>query len=113
MRITPNRRLRNREDRHISPTGTRTRVMAKNVIEGDEYLLSGDRVGRVVSNRVTVKPRGKTVARIQVRTPKGKTFERQVDGTTRIQICEYPATRFERRRMSRKGINRPNYRRAR
>lgn len=110
MRFNKNGRLCNTEDAHISPKGTDTRVLAKNVMEGDEFLLSGDRVGRVMSNRVTVQPRGKTVARMTVRTPKGKTFEKVLEGTTRVMIREYPATRFERRRMSRRGNNRPNYR---
>lgn len=110
MRFKKNGRLGNVEDAHISPKGTDTRVLAKNVMEGDEFLLSGDRIGRVVSNRVTIKPRGETVARMTVRTPKGKTFEKVLDGSVRVMIREYPATRFERRRMSRRGTNRPNYR---
>jgi hypothetical protein len=103
----------NREDAHISPKGTDTRVLAKNVMEGDEFLLSGDRVGRVVSNRVTIKSRGGYVARMTVRTPKGKTFEKVLEGDARVMIREYPETRFERRRMSRQGDARPNYRRGR
>lgn len=113
MRFKKNGRLANVEDAHISPAGTDTRVLAKNVMQGDEFLLSGDRVGTVVSNTVVLKPRGKTVARMVVRTPKGKTFEKVLEGTTRVMIREYPATRFERRRMSRRGINRPNYRKSR
>lgn len=110
MRFKKNGRLTNVEDAHISPSGTDTRVLAKNVMPGDEFLLSGDRVGTVVSNSVTIKPRGATVARMMVKTPKGKTFEKVLDGTTRVMIREYPETRFERRRMSRRGNNRPNYR---
>ena len=103
----------NREDAHISPKGTDTRVLAKNVMKGDEFLLSGDRVGCVVSNRVTVKPRGAYVSHMTVRTPKGKTFEKVLDGYVRVMIREYPDTRFARRQMSRRGDSRPNYRRAR
>jgi hypothetical protein len=113
MRIKRNGRLRNVEDAHISPNGTDTRVMAKNVMAGDEFLLSGDRVGRVLENRVIVKPRGQYVARMRVRTPRGKTFEKTIDGNTRVAIREYPETRFERRRASRRGDARTNYRRSR
>ena len=113
MRMNKRGRLSNVEDAHISPQGTDTRVLAKNVMEGDVFLLSGDRMGKVISNRVTIKPRGKYVARIEVRTPSGKRFERVVDGTTRVMIREYPTTRFERRRASRQGDSRPNYRKSR
>ena len=113
MRIKRNGRLSNREDSHISPNGTDTRVMAKNVMVGDEFLLSGDRVGRVLENRVTIKPRGQYVSRLRVRTPRGKTFEKTIDGSTRVMIREYPETRFERRRASRRGDRRANYRRSR
>lgn len=111
MRNKRNMKLNNSEDRHIGRNGTETRIFAKNIMEGDAFLLSGDRIGKVVSNRVTVRPRRRYTAKITVKTPSGKTFERVVDGDTRIAIREYPETRFERRRMSRKGDSRPNYRR--
>lgn len=104
-------RLINKEDRHIGRNGKDTRVLAKNIMQGDEFLLSGDRSGTVVKNNVTVRPRRRYTAKITVKTPSGKTFERVVDGSTRIMIREYPETRFMRRRMSRMGDRRPNYRR--
>lgn len=96
------KRLKNSEDRHISPKGTRTRVMAKNLMVGDKFVLSGDKVGKVVGVNVkVVAGMGQGAASIRVRRGNGKEFVRKTDMADRIWIVETPETRFARRAQSR------------
>ncbi len=103
------RRLKNSEDRHIAPSGTPTRVLAKNLMVGDTVALAGDTTG-IVTRVVTKMRRGMAVTSYTVRRTNRKTFSRLVDGYARIWIVEYPSTRFERRAMSRvSNEDRPHY----
>lgn len=104
-----NGRLVNTEDSHISPRGTETRIMAKNLIPGDHFVLNGGKVGKVKKVNVNRRSRGNTNVTFSVTNENRKTFTKVMDGSNKVLIREYPATRFERRRLSRMGHNRPNY----
>lgn len=100
--------MRNRD--RIPARGRASRVLAKNVLAGDLFLLSGDRRGTVVRNNVRYREDGVGYANILVEVPEsGKTFRRRVATSTRIAIWETPSNRKQRRRMARRGENRPNY----
>lgn len=98
--------MRNRD--RIPSRGRNSRVLAKNVLPGDAFLLNGDRIGSVESVNVRRSQSG-TFANIVVQTPNGKTFRRRVDAYNRVWIRETPAMRRERRRAARLGNDRPNY----
>lgn len=104
------KRLTNSEDRHIKPTGTVTRVMAKNLMVTDTVLLAGNKTGSIVRVSTKVGRRGTYTTTYTVKRSNGKTFRREVDGLARIWIVEYPSTRFDRRNLSRINADeRPHY----
>lgn len=110
MRIKRNGRLVNVEDAHISPNGTETSVMAKNLIVDDAMILNGGHIGRIESVEVKVLRGNRYLTKAKIRNQNNKTFVREFDGKERVSIVEYPATRFIRRMYSRLGNNRNNYR---
>lgn len=104
------RRLKNSEDRHIAPSGTPTRVYAKNLMVSDTVVLAGDTTGVVTRVKTLIRRNGTVVTSYTIRRSNRKTFSRLVDGYTRVWIVEYPSTRFDRRAMSRvSNADRPHY----
>lgn len=97
----------NSEDKHIKVEGTETKVYAKNLMVGDDFILRSNRIGTIVKVKTKVirKNRKYTfVTSFTVRLKNKKTFRRMVDGKAYVHIMEYPNTRFYRRNMSRLSI---------
>lgn len=109
MRVKKNGRLVNVEDAHISPKGTETSVLSKNLIPGDSMILNGGSVGTIVDIQVKVLKNKRYLTRIKVLNENRKTFVREIDGNDRVAIVEYPDSRFLRRAYSRQGNDRAYY----
>lgn len=99
--------VRDRSGRLIPAKGRPSRILAKNLIPGDKFCLTGNKVGKVLGVWVFVDGQEVLETEAVVRTPKGKKFEKFFERDDRVWVVETPKSRLIRRKYARMGMARP------
>lgn len=86
-----------------------SRVMAKNVLVGDEFILRGQRKNAKVINSTTFmnkskKKKNNSFTMLSLQFPSGTVHFRTIDANKRVWINENPTQHNLRRAMSRQKI---------
>lgn len=94
----------------ISRKGTNTRVLAKNILPGDEFVMRGQDNAIVLSSNTYITGRNAGTTVIVMRMANGGLLTKQVSMNHRMMVRETPASRASRRRFIRINKNkRPTY----
>ena len=87
-----------------------SKVMAKNVIPGDRFLLKGQDLATVVevSTTISKKKPAKSLTCMKLQFPSGNIHDHEYPASKRILIMETPKT-YKSKKALNKIKNKPNY----